>query len=102
MSKWKMLLPSVKEYQVTLFQTPHYGETQGYEAVYHLPIRAKNHRAALETVFRIFNVFDLLPPDFSARFVATGDIVQISKGSNKSFYRLESGGWRKIERSLVH
>jgi hypothetical protein len=101
MSKWKLLLPSAKEFQVTLFQTPHYGEKQGYEAVYRLPIKAKNHRAALEAVFRIFNVCDLLPPDFSARLMATGDIVQISKGSHKCFYRLESGGWRKIEHSLV-
>ncbi|MDQ0214423.1 hypothetical protein J2S13_000819 [Oikeobacillus pervagus] len=90
-----------KKYDVTFFQTPRYGDEQGYSPVYQFHIDGKNHEEVLENSFRTFNVADLIPFDFSARLMTTGDIIYINEGKQEHFYRLESGGWKKIKREYV-
>ncbi|HZG71792.1 MAG TPA: YodL domain-containing protein [Chondromyces sp.] len=91
-----------KKYNITFLQTPRYGDQTGYKAVYRLRMKGKGHREVLETLFRTFNVADLLPSDFSARFMMTGDIIRIEEENRSCYYRLESGGWRKLKQGLTH
>ena len=88
-----------RNYDVTLFQTPKYGQTKGYKQVYRLGLEARNHREVLSTIYRMFNVYDLLPEDYEARYVTTGDIVLIDEGwKGQTYYKLFPGGWQKINR----
>jgi len=90
------------EYDVTIFQTPKFGDGKGYKAVYRLMIPAKNHEDALYQTFRKFNIPDIIPEDYSARYIGTGDIILIDEGKRgQSYYQLQPGGWTKINRIHV-
>lgn len=92
----------VSEYDVTLFQTPKFGEEKGYRPVYRLVIRAKDHDDVLYQTFRKFNIPDTMPSDYNARYVGTGDIILIDEGKKgQTYYRLQPGGWVKINRIHV-
>lgn len=87
---------------ITIFQTPFFGEETGYEKVYQTTIKAFNHKDALEKMFRMFNVPDLIPRDYEARFISTGDILLIDEGrKGQTYYRLQPGRWEKIVGSPV-
>ncbi|MEC3656144.1 YodL domain-containing protein [Bacillus siamensis] len=89
-------------YDVTIFQTPRYGEKKGYRVVYRTELAADNHQDALERAFSVFNVPDTVPNDYQARFIATGDVILIDEGrKGKTYYRLNPAGWGKINRLLV-
>lgn len=96
------LLTKIKRrasYDITLFQTPSYGDEKGYKPVYRLSIDANGHKNAIEQVYRLFNVTDLMPNDYQARFVGTGDIVFIDEGrGGQTYYKLLPGGWKIINR----
>ncbi|WP_066263011.1 YodL domain-containing protein [Heyndrickxia acidicola] len=90
-------------YDATLFQTPAYGGKRGFEKVYRLDVPAKNHMEALNELFVLFNHPDSMPKDCKARFVSTGDIIFIDEGRKGHFYyQLKSGGWKSINRILLH
>jgi hypothetical protein len=90
------------EYDVTIMQTPKYGETKGYAPVFRLTMEANNHQELISKVYRKFNVTDSIPGDYEGRFIATGDIIMIDEGTfGISYYRLEFGGWKKINRIQV-
>lgn len=87
------------EYDVTLYQTPRFGQAKGYEQVYRLNLLAKNHEELLNRIFSMFNVSDLIPNDYHARFIGTGDIIFIDEGrKGNTYYKLTSHGWKKINR----
>lgn len=65
---------------MTIFQTPCFGEDKGYEMVYRTEINGRTHEDVLERTFSTFNVYDTVPNDYKARFLATGDIVLIDEG----------------------
>jgi hypothetical protein len=93
------MLKTKQTYEVTLFQTPRYGQKKGYRQVYRLTVDAADHQEALAMVFKIFNVQDLLPKDYNARFVGTGDILLIDEGwGGQSCYKLCPEGWKKVSR----
>ena len=95
----KKVLKTKQTYDVTLFQTPKFGQQKGYEQVYRLTLTASMHDEVLAAVYRMFNVADLLPEDYKARYVSTGDIVLIDEGvRGQTYYKLCSDGWKKINR----
>ncbi|MBA2875406.1 hypothetical protein [Thermaerobacillus caldiproteolyticus] len=95
----KKMLHTKQTYDVTLFQTPRFGQTKGYRQVYRLTMAALNHDEALSLVYRMFNVSDLLPKDYKARYVSTGDIVLIDEGiKGQVCYKLCPEGWKKVNR----
>ncbi|MFD2680555.1 YodL domain-containing protein [Bacillus seohaeanensis] len=88
-----------KVYDVTLFQTPRFRVYKGYEEVYRTSVEGNGHDDALYQIFRMFNVPDLMPGDYNARYVATGDIVFIDEGrGGHYYYRLEPDGWKEVNR----
>lgn len=88
-----------RKYDITIFQTPSFGQTKGYRQVYRLTINASNHQEALSYLYRMFNVSDLMPKDYQARFMSTGDIVLIDEGlKGQVYYKLCPEGWKKINR----
>lgn len=95
----KKMLKTKQTYDVTLFQTPRFAQAKGYEQVYRLTMTASMHEEVLSTIYRMFNVADLLPKDYKARYVSTGDIVLIDEGVHgQTYYKLCSEGWKKINR----
>ncbi|MCG8397274.1 YodL domain-containing protein [Bacillus atrophaeus] len=89
-------------YDVTIFQTPRYGEKKGYKVVYRTELDGSNHQEVLKRAFSTFNVFDTVPNDYQARFMATGDVILIDEGKRgKTYYKLLSTGWSKINRLIV-
>ncbi|MBB5323014.1 hypothetical protein HNQ34_000091 [Anoxybacillus tepidamans] len=95
----KKMLKTKQTYDVTLFQTPMFGQVKGYEQVYRLTMAASMHDEVLSTIYRMFNVADLRPKDYKARYVSTGDIVLIDEGVHgQTYYKLCSEGWKKINR----
>lgn len=95
----KLSYSHVTEYDITLFQTPLFGQKKGYKKVYQLKVAGKNHEEILYKVFATFNTLDSLPKDYHARYLGTGDIVFIDEGRNGHFYyQLKSGGWTTINR----
>lgn len=91
-----------QKYDISIFQTPKYGENKGYEQVYRMNIEAAGHEEALHLVFCTFNVSDRVPRDYDARFILTGDIVLIDEVKRgQTYYKLLSGGWTKINRIQV-
>lgn len=96
------ILKSTKSYDVTLFQTPQFGQIKGYRQVYRLTVGGEDHDDVLAEVYRMFNVPDLVPKDYRARYVSTGDILLIDEGIyGQFFYRLSSDGWERIHRMHV-
>ncbi|MBT2690231.1 hypothetical protein J7I93_18840 [Bacillus sp. ISL-47] len=88
-----------KEYDVTIFQTPKFRETKGFQQVYRLNVEGLTHEECLDNVFRRFNVPDRIPVDFSGRFISTGDILFIDEGRRgQYYYQLKPGGWEEINR----
>ncbi|WP_102274896.1 YodL domain-containing protein [Cytobacillus massiliigabonensis] len=88
-----------KLFDVTIFQTPEFRQNKGYRQVYRLSIEGGDHEECLYTVFATFNVPDLIPKDFTGRFIATGDILFIDEGRKGQFYyQLQPGGWKIINR----
>ncbi|MEI5907324.1 hypothetical protein WAK64_09665 [Bacillus spongiae] len=97
----KLAIPQFvnKLYDITIFQTPHFGQKKGYLQVYRLKVKGSNHDDILYEVFRMFNVGDLIPKDYTARYIQTGDIIFIDEGkSGHHYYRLETGGWKSVNR----
>lgn len=89
-------------YDMTIFQTPSYGEDKGYRNVYRLSIEADDHADALYQTFRMFNVSDLMPKDFNGRYLTSRDIVFIDEGRKGHFYyRLQSDGWTQVNRVIL-
>jgi hypothetical protein len=87
------------EYDVTIFQTPQFGQKKGYRQVYRFFIHSTDHETLISQVFRMFNVQDLVPKDYRGRYLGTGDIVFIDEGRNGHYYyQLQTGGWRQIHR----
>ena len=96
------MLKSTHHYDVTLFQTPQFGQTKGYRQVYRLTVIGEDHDDVLAEVYRMFNVPDLVPEDYEARYVGTGDILMIDEGIfGQFFYRLSPDGWERIHRIHV-
>ncbi|MGM0827976.1 MAG: YodL domain-containing protein [Bacillota bacterium] len=90
-------------YDMTIFQTPKYGEDKGYEKVYRISVEANNHEEALYKTFRTFNVPDLVPKDYQGRYIATRDIIFIDEGRRGHYYyRLQPNGWKRVNRILIH
>ncbi|KKI88669.1 hypothetical protein WQ54_29570 [Bacillus sp. SA1-12] len=87
---------------ITIFQTPKFGEEKGYEVVYRYLVDGNKHRDVLEKVFQTFNVADRMPTDYVARYICTGDILLIDEGKKGQFYyKLYPEGWKKINRIHV-
>ncbi|WP_010172041.1 YodL domain-containing protein [Bacillus coahuilensis] len=87
------------EYELTLYQTEQFGDKKGYQLVHRDTIFGSTHDFALEVLYKMLNVQDSIPVDYKGRYVSTGDIVQIDEGrKGSSFYRLEVGGWNRINR----
>lgn len=88
-----------KTYDVTIFQTPEFGQTKGYKKVYRVEIEGNTHDECLANVFRQFNIVDCIPSDYEGRFICTGDIVFIDEGRlGQNYYKLVPGGWTPINR----
>lgn len=91
-----------KTYDVTIFQTPFFRQVKGYQKVYRTNIQGSNHNECLENVFSKFNVRDCMPSDYKGRFLTTGDIIFIDEGRRgQYYYKLESGGWKLVNRIQV-
>lgn len=91
-----------KLYDVTLYQTPAFRQTIGYNEVYRLNVEEISHLDCLENVFKQFNVLDLIPNEYSGRYMGTGDIVLIDEGrGGQHCYQLKSGGWVKVNRIRI-
>ena len=91
-----------KTYDVTIFQTPVFRQKKGYQQVYRLQVEGISHSECLDEVFSQFNIKELLPNDFSGRFIGTGDILFIDEGrKGQYYYQLKPGGWEKINRIHV-
>ncbi|OAS86124.1 MULTISPECIES: YodL domain-containing protein [Metabacillus] len=89
-------------YDITIFQTPKFGDKKGYEAVYRCFLEGNRHNDVLEKAFQTFNVADRMPPDYQARYVCTGDILLIDEGKKGQFYyKLHPEGWKQINRIHV-
>ncbi|MBP1942420.1 hypothetical protein J2Z26_002163 [Bacillus luteolus] len=101
----KMLFFKTREkvqYDITIFQTPKYGELKGYRQVYRVTIEGINHKDAIKNVFRMFNVNDLIPKDYQARYLNTGDILLFDEGrKGQTYYKLCVGGWQKVNRVIL-
>ena len=92
----------VKAFDVTVFQTPKYGQKRGYRPVYRNEIEGEDHYDVMYKVFRILNVKELLPENYNARYMATGDIVFIDEGMNGHYYyQLKPGGFFPIHRMYI-
>jgi hypothetical protein len=90
-------------YDATLFQTPAYGDKRGFKKVYRMDVQAKNHMEALNELFTLFNHPDRMPKDCKARYISTGDIIFIDEGRKGHFYyQLKLGGWKSINRIMLH
>ncbi len=90
-------------YDITIFQTPNYGEDKGYKKVYRLTLEANSHEDVLYQTFRIFNVPDLIPKDYKGRYIASRDIIFIDEGRRGHYYyRLQPHGWKRVNRILIH
>ncbi|CAG9621954.1 hypothetical protein [Sutcliffiella rhizosphaerae] len=90
------------DYDVTIMQTPNYGESKGYVPVFRLTIEGGSHAEVVNKIYKKFNVTDSIPKAYSGRFIATGDIIMIDEGTlGISYYRLEFGGWKKINRVAI-
>ncbi|MFJ5963118.1 YodL domain-containing protein [Bacillus sp. NPDC093026] len=86
-------------YRLTIYQTPSYGDTNGHQPVYRTMIGGKTHQDVLEKAFSTFNVHDTVPNDYNARFITTGDIVEIDdRKKGKCYYQLFPTGWKRSER----
>jgi hypothetical protein len=93
------ILKNEQCYDVTIFQTPQFGQMKGYRQVYRLTVVGEDHDDVLAEVYRMFNVPDLIPKDYTARYMGTGDILLIDEGRNGQFcYRLCPDGWERIHR----
>lgn len=91
-----------RTYEVTIFQTPKFRQTKGFQQVYRLSLNGYSHQNTLDQVFRIFNVKDSIPKDYTGRYIGTGDIIYIDEGrQGTSYYQLQPGGWKKISRIHV-
>lgn len=91
-----------KLFDVTIFQTPEFRQNKGYRQVYRLSIEGVDHEECLYSVFAAFNVPDLIPKDFTGRFITTGDILFIDEGRKGQFYyQLQPGGWKIINRIQI-
>ncbi|MBP2241222.1 hypothetical protein J2Z40_001784 [Cytobacillus eiseniae] len=91
-----------KVYDVTIFQTPEFRQSKGFRQVYRLSIEGVDHEECLYSVFAMFNVHDLIPNDFSGRFITTGDILFIDEGRRgQYYYQLKPGGWNMINRLKI-
>ncbi|RLQ95205.1 YodL domain-containing protein [Falsibacillus albus] len=102
LEKWKTTKMLERKMDMTIFQTPRYGEEKGYQQVFRLTLSGKTHEEALEKLFKTFNVPDLMPSNYEGRFVATGDIVFIDEDRRGHYYyQLKSGGWVPINRVHV-
>ncbi|MBS4190890.1 hypothetical protein KHA94_11920 [Bacillus sp. FJAT-49705] len=88
-----------KYYDVTIFQTPEFRQSKGYQPVYRLMIQGSDHVDCIDSVFAKFNVTDLIPADYKGRFISTGDILSIDEGrKGHYYYQLRLGGWKEINR----
>lgn len=88
-----------KAYDVTVFQTPRYGQKRGYRQIYRNLLIGQDHFDVMYEVFRTLNVRELLPKEYSARLMTTGDIVFIDEGRKGHFYyQLQPGGFNPIHR----
>ncbi|MFC0274308.1 hypothetical protein ACFFIX_23455 [Metabacillus herbersteinensis] len=97
-----LLNKRISPYDITIFQTPAFGESKGYRPVYRVNVEAPNHPDAIKKVFRMFNVPDMVPSDYHARFISTGDILLIDEGRRgQTYYRLHPEGWTEINRIHV-
>lgn len=91
-----------KTFDITIFQTPQFGQRKGYQKVYRTSIPAQDKMEALNETFRLFNVPDRMPDDYQARYISTGDIVFIDEGRRGHYYfRLEPGGWKEVNRVII-
>jgi YodL-like len=89
-------------FDITIFQTPKFGEKKGYKDVYRLILEGNNHKDVLEKVFQTFNVADRMPADYDSRYLSTGDIVLIDEGKKgQTYYKLYPQGWQIINRIHV-
>jgi hypothetical protein len=92
----------IHTYDITIFQTPNFGEKKGYQNVYRCFLKGNGHKNVLEKVFQTFNVTDRMPADYQARYLSTGDIVLIDEGKKGQFYyKLFPADWKKINRIIV-
>ncbi len=97
-----LLKKRITSYDVTIFQTPKFGDKKGYQDVYRFVIEGNNHNDALHKVFQTFNVADRMPNDYHARYLSTGDIVLIDEGKKgQHYYKLFPQDWKKINRMHV-
>jgi hypothetical protein len=98
----RMMKIGTGEYDVTIMQTPNYGEEKGYAPIYRLTMEGGSHQEVVDNVYKKFNVTDSIPRDYDGRFIATGDIIMIDEGTlGTAYYRLEFGGWNKVNRVVV-
>lgn len=98
----RMMKMGTGEYDVTIMQTPNYGESKGYTPIFRLTMEGSSHQEIVDRVYKKFNVTDSIPRDYEGRFIATGDIIMIDEGTlGITYYRLEFGGWKKINRVAV-
>jgi hypothetical protein len=92
----------VQTFDITIFQTPNFGDKKGYQDVYRCFLKGNGHKDVLEKVFQTFNVVDRMPSDYQARYLGTGDIVFIDQGKKGQFYyRLFPEDWKQINRIHV-
>ncbi len=99
MEKLRIRKSLEKEMDLTLFQTPEYGQEKGYSQVFRTIILSRSHEEALNFLFKKFSVPDLMPNEFNGRFMGTGDIVLIDEyRGGQHYFQLKSGGWKKINR----
>ncbi|MDQ0225236.1 YodL domain-containing protein [Metabacillus niabensis] len=97
-----LLKKRIQSYDITIFQTPKFGEKKGYHEVYRCMITGQSHQHVMEKVFQTFNVADTMPSDYEARYLSTGDIVLIDEGKKGQFYyKLKPEGWKRINRIHV-
>ncbi len=90
------------QYDVTIFQTPKYRDHKGFKEVYRTTISASNREHCLHETFSRFNVTDRIPPNYSGRFLSTGDIILIDEGrSGQYYFQLKPGGWIPINRIIL-
>ncbi|WP_170007113.1 hypothetical protein [Bacillus fonticola] len=91
-----------EDFQLTLFQTPRYGLKRGYKIVFRQSFQGKTHEDVMYQLFQLLNVRERMPEDYSARFVGTGDIVSVERGSHSPiYYELKPGGWKEVRRLRV-
>ncbi|QGQ48783.1 YodL domain-containing protein [Metabacillus sediminilitoris] len=92
----------IQTYDITIFQTPNFGEKKGYQNVYRNYFKGNGHQDVLKKIFKTFNVADRMPVDYNARYICTGDIVLIDEGKKGQFYyKLFPEDWKRINRINV-